>query len=93
MVDPIEPEPKRGSRMALMLVTIGVAIAALLVGYGFSQSDDDREPADTTPSTIGVIQEPAEVATTQGARPPEPTTATDDVPLVVPSGTVDIPSP
>ena len=90
MADTIEPEPKKRSRMTLMIVTIAVAIAALLVGYGFSRSDDDREPTDSTPSTIGVIQAPAEVATTQGARPPEPTSATDDLPLVAPSGTADI---
>jgi hypothetical protein len=87
-----EPEPKRRPLIPLIAVTVGVVIAAVLVAYGFSQSDDDRDPGSTTTPTIGVIQAPAEVATTQGARPPEPTSATDDVPLV-PTGTVDIPSP
>ena len=91
MVETTEPEPKQRSRLALILVTVGVVIAAVLVAYGFSQSDDDRDPATTTPPTIGVIQAPADVATTQGpARPPDETFATDDVPLVIPSGTADI---
>jgi hypothetical protein len=90
VVEPIESEPKRRSRIPLIAVTVGVTIAAVLVAYGFSQSDDDREPISSTPPTIGIIQAPADVATTQGTRAPEPTTATDDVPLVVPSGTADI---
>ena len=90
MVEPTEPEPKRRSRLPLIAVTFGVVVAAILVAYGFSQSDDDREPGSSTPPTIAVIESPAEVATTQGSRPPEPPTETDDVPLVVPSGTADI---
>ncbi len=91
MAEPTEPDPKNRSRFALILVTVGVVIAAVLVAYGFSQSDDDREPTSTTtPPTIGVIQAPADVSTTQGVRPPEETLATDDLPLVAPSGTADI---
>ena len=90
MVETTEPEPKRRPLIPLIAVTIGVVIAAVLVAYGFSQSDDDREPGSTTTPTIGVIQAPAEVSTTQGVRPPEQTFATNDVPLVVPSGTADI---
>jgi hypothetical protein len=90
VVETTEPAPKQRSRIGLIAVTVGVVIAALLIAYGLSQSDDDNEPTSSTPPTIGVIQAPAEVATTQGvARPPESAPATNDLPLVVP-GTADI---
>ena len=68
--------------------------AASLVAYGFSRSDDDRVPAGDTPPTIGVIQAPAEVLTTQPVvkGPSASTPVTDDVSLV-PAGTLDIPFP
>ena len=90
MVESTEAEPKKRSRIALIAVTVGVVIAAVLVAYGFSQSDDDREPTSSTPPTIGVIQAPADVATTQGTtRPTEAPFPTNDVPLP-PNGTADI---
>jgi hypothetical protein len=87
-------ESKRRSRTTLIAVTVGVLAAGSLVAYGFSRSDDDRVPATGVPPTIGVIQAPAAVQTTQNAGTPRTgsTPITADVP-VVPSGTADIPSP
>jgi hypothetical protein len=88
VVEPIEPE--RRSRRTLIAVTVGVVVAAVLVAYGFARSDDDRAPASTTTAVIGVIQAPAEVATTQArAVPSGSTPATNDVPTV-PTGTADV---
>ena len=87
------PEAKRRSRKTLIAVTAGVVVAGALVGYGFSRSDDDRDPNSNTPPTIGVIQAPAQVATTLGpAVSPGSTPATADLPLV-PSGTADVAFP
>ena len=96
MVEPIEPvesiESQRRSRITLIAVTAGVVVAAGLVAYGFSRSDDDRDPADTPP-TIGVIQSPAEVFTTDAVIViPGSAPTTDDLP-VVPEETVDIGAP
>jgi heme/copper-type cytochrome/quinol oxidase subunit 2 len=88
-------EPQARSRRTLIAVTIGVVIAAVLVAYGFSRSDDDREPSSTTSTTlvIGVIQAPAQVATTQGVAAPGGTApATNDVPTI-PTGTADVAFP
>ena len=64
-----------------------------LVAYGFSRSDDDRLPASDTPPTIGVIQSPAEVFTTQPlSAVPGSAPVTADLP-VVPSGTADVAFP
>jgi hypothetical protein len=99
VVEPLEPvetvetvESKRRSRTTLIAVTAGVVVAASLVAYGFARSDDDRPDSDIPP-TIGVIQAPAEVLTTQplvvipGSAP-----TTDDLPFV-PDETVDIGAP
>ncbi|MEP7114232.1 MAG: hypothetical protein ABI862_13285 [Ilumatobacteraceae bacterium] len=88
----VEPkEPNRRSRTTLIAVTVGVVIAAALVAYGFSTSDDDdRVPTSTTPPTIGAILSPGEVATTQnGSRPAGSAPDTADVPTV-PTGTADV---
>ena len=78
--------------MTMIGVTVGVVAAASLVAYGFSQSDDDREPTTDTPPTIGVIQAPAQVNTTQAlVGAPSPGT-TDDV-SVIPIGTLDVAFP
>ena len=72
-------------------MTAGVVVAGALVAYGFSRSDDDRD--SNTPPTIGVIQAPAQVATTQGpAVPPGSAPVTADLPLV-PAGTADVAFP
>ena len=85
-----ESEGRSRSRKTLIGVTVGVVAAAALVAYGFSRSDDDRVPASDTPPTIGVIQAPAQVFTTQPqSAVPGSTPVTADVP-VVPAGTVDI---
>jgi hypothetical protein len=84
-------EPERRSRRTLVAVTVGVVVAAALVAYGFSRSDDDddRAPSSTTTPIIGVIQAPADVATTQlDVRPVQSAPATDDVPTI-PTGTAD----
>jgi hypothetical protein len=87
-------EPKRKSRTTLIAVSVGVVAAGSLIAYGFSRSDDDPGPATDIPPTIGVIQAPAAVQTTQnlGANRTGSTPATADVP-VVPVGTADIASP
>jgi hypothetical protein len=93
VVETIEPEERSRSRKTLVAVTVGVVAAGALVAYGFSRSDDARLPASDTPPTIGVIQSPAEVFTTQplSAVPGSPP-VTADVP-VVPSGTADVAFP
>jgi hypothetical protein len=92
VVDVVEPiESKRRPRTTLVAVTAGVVVAAGLAAYGFSRSDDDGDPA--TPPTIGVIQAPAEVFTTQPLVViPALAPTTDDLPIV-PFGTVDIGAP
>jgi hypothetical protein len=75
----------------MIAVTAGVVVAAGLVAYGFSQSDDDRD--SDTPPTIGVIQAPAEVFTTDAVVViPGSAPTTDDLPFV-PEETVDIGAP
>lgn len=93
MVETIETTESNGrSRKTLIGVTIGVVAAGALVAYGFSRSDDERLPSDTPP-TIGVIQAPAEVFTTQPASAvPASAPVTADVP-VVPAGTADVAFP
>ena len=89
MVETVEPE--RRSRRTLIAVTVGVVVAGALVVYGFAESDDDddRAPTSTTSPVIGVIQAPADVATTQvDVRPLDSAPATFDVPTV-PTGTAD----
>jgi hypothetical protein len=92
VVEPVES--KRRSRTTLIGVTVGVVVAALLVAYGFSRADDDREPATDVPPTIGAIQAPAEVSATSttlsGLVVSSPGTV--DVP-VVPEGTADVALP
>ncbi len=81
--------------MGRIALTIGLVAVGALVAYGFSRSDDDdRLPVSTTPPTIGVIQSPAEVLTTQDvvAVPSGSAPVTADVP-VVPSGTADVAFP
>ncbi|MEP7045404.1 MAG: hypothetical protein ABI949_01925 [Ilumatobacteraceae bacterium] len=87
MVEPIEP--KRRSRRTLIGVTAGVVVAGALVAYGFSRSDDNRVPANTPP-TIGGIQAPAVVLSTQDlvVTTSQTTPGTVDVPVV--PGTVDV---
>jgi hypothetical protein len=95
VVEPVvEPsDAKRRSRRTLIGVTAGVAVAGALVAYGFSRSDDDSEPVSSTPPTIGVIQAPAQVFTTQAdVAVPGSGPATNDVPTV-PTGTADVPFP
>ena len=90
---PESPEAKRRSRTTLLVVTAGVVVAGALVAFGFSRSDDDRDPNSNTPPTIGVIQSPAQVVTTLGpAVSPGSTPATADLPLV-PAGTADVAFP
>jgi hypothetical protein len=75
----------------MIAVTAGVVVAAGLVAYGFARSDDD--PDSDTPPTIGVIQAPAEVFTTDAVVViPGSAPTTDDLP-VVPEETVDIGAP
>ena len=77
----------------MIAVTAGVVVAAGLVAYGFSRSDDDRDLDSDTPPTIGVIQAPAEVFTTDAVVViPGSAPTTDDLP-VVPEETVDIGAP
>ena len=91
VVEPIEA--KRRSRRTLIGVTVGVVVAGSLVAYGFSRSDDAREPNSNTPPTIGVIQAPAQVFTTQNdVAVPGSAPATNDVPTV-PTGTADVAFP
>ena len=87
-------ESKHRSRVVRVVATIGVVVAAALVAYGFSRANDDRSPDSDTPPTIGVIQSPAAVQTTQaaGGAPSVSASATDDVP-VVPTGTADVAFP
>jgi hypothetical protein len=86
-------ESRRRSRTTLIAVTVGVVAAAALVAYGFSRSDDDRVPSTDTAPIVGVIQAPAQVATTQGvAVPSETPPATADVPTI-PTGTADVAFP
>ncbi|HEY0521558.1 MAG TPA: hypothetical protein VGC84_18860 [Ilumatobacteraceae bacterium] len=73
-------------------MTIAVIVAAALVAYGFSRSDDPRPGTDTIP-IVGVIQSPANVATTLGPPGPSQTTpGTADVPTI-PTGTADVAFP
>ena len=70
-------------------------VAGALLAYGFSRSDDDRQPIGTTPPpTIGVIQAPAQVATTvsRAAVTPGSSPDTADVPTI-PPGTADVAFP
>ena len=91
VVEPIEA--KRRSRRTLVGVTAGVVVAGALVAYGFSRSDDKREPNSNTPPTIGVIQSPAQVFTTHAdVAVPGSAPATNDVPTV-PTGTADVAFP
>ena len=92
--EPIEEpiEAKQRSRRTLIGVTAGVVVAAALVAYGFSRSDDPRKPNSDTPPTIGVIQAPAQVFTTHDVVAPGAVPATNDVPLV-PTGTADVAFP
>jgi hypothetical protein len=86
-------ESTRRSRTTLIAVTAGVVVAAALLGYGFSRSDDDRVPSTDTSPIVGVIQAPANVATTHGpALPPGTPPATADVPTI-PTGTADVAFP
>ena len=86
-------EAKQRSRRTLIGVTAGVVVAGALVAYGFSRSDDTRDPDTNTPPTIGVIQAPAQVFTTQNdVVVPGSSPATDDVPTV-PTGTADVAFP
>ena len=92
--EPIEsPASKRKSLTTMIAVTVGVLVAGALVAYGFSRSDDDRDTNTKTPPTIGVIQAPAQVATTLGpAASPGTVPATVDLPLV-PADTADVAFP
>ena len=93
--NPIEEpvEAKQRSRRTLVGVTAGVVVAGALVAYGFSRSDDKRDPDSNTPPTIGVIQAPAQVFTTQNdVVVPGSAPATNDVPTV-PTGTADVAFP
>jgi hypothetical protein len=95
VVDPVDKpiEAKQRSRRTLIGVTAGVVVAGALVAYGFSRSDDDSQPDSSTPPTIGVIQAPAQVFTTQDvAAVPGSGPATNDVPTV-PTGTADVAFP
>lgn len=87
-------ESKRRSRLVRIGSTVGVVVAATLVVWGFSRANDDRSPDSDTPPTIGVIQNPAVVLTTQGtaAIPSGSAPATADVPSV-PTGTADVAFP
>jgi hypothetical protein len=91
VVEPIEA--KQRSRRTLIGVTAGVVVAGAFVAYGFSRSDDDSQPDPSTPPTIGVIQAPAQVFTTQNdVAVPGSGPATNDVPTV-PTGTADVAFP
>jgi len=94
VVEPVEP--KRRTRTTLIIVGIGVVVAAALVAFGFAQSDDDSPPGTTVPPTIGAIQAPAEVSATSttlsGVGVPVSSPDTVDVP-VIPSDTVDVALP
>jgi hypothetical protein len=95
VVEPaVEPSgAKWRSRRTLIGVTVGVVVAGALVAYGLSRSDDNSEPVSSTPPTIGVIQSPAQVFTTQAdVVVPGSGPATNDVPTV-PTGTADVPFP
>ena len=86
-------QSKRRSRLVRIGSTVGVVIAAALVAWGFSRSNDDRPPKSDTPPTIGVIGGPADVLNTQAVGAPSGTTpVTADAP-VVPNGTADIALP
>ncbi|MGZ4724998.1 MAG: hypothetical protein ACXV8L_12390, partial [Ilumatobacteraceae bacterium] len=86
-------ESKRRSRVVRIGSTVGVVVAAGLVVWGFARANDDRSPHTDTPPTIGVIQNPAVVLTTQGSpRVIGTAPATVDVP-VVPVGTADVAFP
>jgi hypothetical protein len=89
----VESIESRGrSRRTLIGVTVGVVAAAGLLAFGFSRSDDEREPIGNTPPTIGVIQAPAQVATTLTVVPPGSAPDTVDVPTI-PTGTADVAFP
>ena len=96
VVEPVVEEPieaKRRSRRTLIGVTAGVVVAGALVAFGFSRSDDQREPNSNTPPTIGIIQSPAQVFVTQpDVAVPGSAPATNDVPTV-PTGTADVAFP
>jgi hypothetical protein len=87
-------QSKRRSRVVRIGSTLGVLVAAGLVAWGFARANDDRSPTSDTPPTIGVIQQPAVVLTTQGGdRVPSGTVpSTADVP-VFPTDTVDVAFP
>ena len=94
VVEPVEP--KRRTRTTLIIVGIGVVVAASLVAYGFAQSDDDSPAGTTVPPTIGAIQSPAEVSATSttfsAVVVPGSSPDTVDLP-VVPSDTADVALP
>ena len=94
VVEPVEP--KRRTRTTLIIVGIGVVVAASLVAFGFAQSDDDSPPGSTVPPTIGAIQAPAEVSATSttlsAVAVPGSSPDTVDVP-VFPSDTADVALP
>ena len=93
MVETIESKGR--SRAVRIGSTIGVVVAGALVAFGFARANDDRVPATKTPPTIGVIQSPADVHTSQavvGAPTGSPAT-TEDVPVAPPNGTVDVAFP
>jgi hypothetical protein len=86
-------EARRRSRLVRTGSTVAVLVAAALVVWGFSRSNDDRSPGSTPPPTIGVIQNPAVVQTTTGStRVPGSAPATEDVPSI-PVGTADVAFP
>jgi len=94
VVEPVESKGR--SRTTLIQVTVGVAVAAMLVAFGFSLSDDNGETDSDIPPTIGVIQAPAEVSATSTTLSAlvVPTSSPDtvDVP-VFPDDTADVAVP
>jgi len=94
VVEPVES--KRRSRTTVIVAGIGVLVAAALVAYGFSRSDNKSEPVNDVPPTIGAIQAPAEVSATSttlsALGTPADSPDTVDVP-VEPDGTADVALP
>lgn len=86
-------ESRRRSRLVRIGSTVAIVVAAALVAWGFSRANDDRSPDSSTPPTIGVIQQPADVATTTRVTAvPATPLATEDVPSI-PVGTADVALP